>query len=87
MYGQGGLRMEDMGRMVHVFLKGTVKMRECACTTSKPEFFAQIIAAFKAIIAVPAHNARLDGHSLADDNILDAGTNRSHDTSSFVTED
>lgn len=58
--------MEDVGRMVHVFLKGAVKMRECACTTSKPEFFAQIIAAFKTIVAVPAHNARLDSHSLAD---------------------
>lgn len=79
--------MEDMGRMVHVFLKGAVKMRECACTTSKPEFFAQIIAAFKAIVAVSAHNARLDSHSLTDDYILDARTNRSHDTSGFVTED
>jgi hypothetical protein len=58
--------MEDMGRMVHAFLKGAVKMRECFCTTCKTEFFAQVIAAFEAIFTILAHNARLDSHSITD---------------------
>lgn len=58
--------MEDMGRMVHAFLKSTVKMRECFCAASKAKLFAQIIAAFKTIVAFLAHNASLDSYSLAD---------------------
>ena len=58
--------MEDMGRMVHAFLKGAVKMRECTCTASEAKLFAQIVAAFAAIVAVLAHNASLDSNSLAD---------------------
>jgi hypothetical protein len=75
-----------MGRMIHAFLKGAVKMRECFCTASKAKLFTQIIAAFEAIVAVLAHNASLDSNSLADYQILDTGTDSSHDTGSFVTE-
>jgi chaperonin GroEL (HSP60 family) len=55
-----------MSRMVHAFLKGAVKMRECFCTASEAKLFAQIIAAFEAIVAVLAHNASLDSNSLTD---------------------
>jgi hypothetical protein len=41
-----GLRMEDVGGMVHAFLKGTIKVGECFCTASKAKFFAKIVAAF-----------------------------------------
>jgi len=58
--------MEDMGGMVHAFLKRAVKMRECFCTAGKPKFFAQVIAAFEAIVTVLAHNASLDSNSLTD---------------------
>jgi hypothetical protein len=75
-----------MGRMVHAFLKGAVKMRECFCTASKAKLFAQIIAAFEAIVAVLAHHASLDSDSLADDQVLDTRTDCSHETGSFVTE-
>lgn len=78
--------MEDMSRMIHAFLKGAVKMRECFCTASKTKFFAQIIAAFEAIFTLLAHNASLDSHALTDKQILDAGTDLSHDTGSFVAE-
>jgi hypothetical protein len=78
--------VEDMGRMVHAFLKGAVKMRECFCTASEAKLFALIIAAFEAIVAVLAHNASLDSYSLADYQVLDTRTNCSHDTGSFVTE-
>ncbi len=78
--------MEDMGRMVHAVLKGAVKMRECFCTACKAKFFAQIIAALEAVVAFLAHNASLNSHSLADYQVLDAGTDCGHDTGSFVTE-
>ena len=65
-YGRGGLRMEDMGRMVHAFLEGAVKMRECFCTTCEAKFFAQVVAAFEAIFTILAHNACLDSHSITD---------------------
>jgi hypothetical protein len=58
--------MEDMGGVVHAFLKGAVKMRECFCTTSKTKFFAQIIAAFEAVVTVLAHYASFDSNSLTD---------------------
>jgi len=58
--------MEDMGGMVHAFLKSAVKMREGFRTAREAKFFAQIVAAFEAIVAVLAHNASLDGNSLTD---------------------
>ena len=55
-----------MGRMIHAFLKGAVKMRECFCTTCKAEFFAEVVATFETIFTILAHNACLDSHSITD---------------------
>jgi hypothetical protein len=56
--------MEDMGWMVHAFLKGTVKVRKSFCATSKTKVLAEIVAALGAIITVIAHDASLDSDSL-----------------------
>jgi hypothetical protein len=61
-----GLRMEDVGGMVHTFLKGTVKVGKCFRTASKTKAFTQIVAAFGAICATIAHDTSLDGDSLAE---------------------
>lgn len=57
--------MEDVGGMVHTFLKGAVKVGECFCTASKAKAFTQIVAAFGAICATIAHDTSLNGDSLA----------------------
>ena len=58
--------MEDVRRMVHVFLKGTVEVGECFGTASKPKTLAEIVTAFGAIRAVVAHNASLNSNSLSE---------------------
>jgi hypothetical protein len=79
--------MEDVGGMVHAFLKGAVKVGECFRTASKSEIFAQIVSALGAICAVVAHDARLNRNSLSEHEIRDAGTDCRHDAGGFVTED
>ena len=79
--------MEDVGGMVHTFLKGTVKMGECFRTASKAKVFAEIVAAFGAIRATIAHDASLNGDSLTLHQMCDAGTNSSHDAGGFMTKD
>jgi len=79
--------MEDVGGMVHAFLKGAVKVGECFRTASKPEVFAQIVSALGTIRAVVALDARLNRNSLSEHEIGDAGTDCRHDAGGFVTED
>jgi len=35
-----GLRMEDVGGMIHAFLKSTIKVGECFCAASEAKVFA-----------------------------------------------
>jgi hypothetical protein len=56
--------MEDVGGMVHAFLKGAVEVGECFCAASKAEILAEIVAAFGAMVTVIAHDASLNSDSL-----------------------
>ena len=81
------LRVEDVCGMVHAFLKGPVEVREGFGAAGEAEVLAEVIAAALAVVAVPAHDAGLDGDALADDEVLDTRTDGGDDASSFMTED
>ena len=73
--------------MVHILLEGTIEVGEGLGTASEPETLAEVVTALGTKAAVVAHDAGLDGYSLADHEVLDTRTNRGHDASGFVTED
>ena len=79
--------MEDVGGMVYTLLKGTVEVGKCFRTASKAKVFAQIVAAFGAISTIIAHDASLNGDSLTEHKICDAGTKGGHNASGFMTKD
>ena len=79
--------MEDVSWVVHILLEGTIEVGEGLGTASEPETLAEVVTALGTKAAVVAHDAGLDGYSLADHEVLDTRTNRGHDASGFVTED
>ena len=76
-----------MSWVVHILLEGTIEVGEGLGTASEPETLAEVVTALGTKAAVVAHDAGLDGYSLADHEVLDTRTNRGHDASGFVTED
>ena len=76
-----------MGWVVHVLLEGAIEMREGLGATGEPETLAQVVTTLGAEATVVAHDAGLDGHSLADHQVLNTRTNCGYDAGGFVTED
>ena len=76
-----------MSWVVHILLEGTIEVGEGLGTASEPETLAEVVTALGTKAAVVAHDAGLDGYSLADHEVLDTRTNRGHDASGFMTED
>lgn len=72
--------------MVHVLLEGSIEVGEGLGATSKPEAFAKVVTTLGAITAVVAHNAGLDGYSLANHKILNTRANCGHDAGRLMTE-
>ena len=79
--------MEDVGWVVHVLLEGPIEVREGLGATCEPETLAEVVTALGTKAAVVAHDAGLDGYSLADHDVLNTRTNSGYDASGFVTED
>lgn len=79
--------MEDVGWVVHVLLEGSIKVGKGLGATSKPKTLAEVVTTFGAVATVVAHDAGLDGYSLANHKILNTRANRGHDASGFVAED
>ena len=86
--GEGKLysRVEDMGGVVHAFLKSTVCVGEGLCGGAEAHVLAEVVAALGTIGAVVAHDACLDRYSLTGDEVLDTGADSSDDASCFVAE-
>ena len=79
--------MEDVGRVVHMLLEGSIEMGEGLRATCEPKALAQVVTTLGAKATVVAHDAGLDSHSLTNHEVLNVRTNRGHDASGFVTED
>lgn len=79
--------MEDVGWVVHVLLEGSIEVREGLSATSEPKTLAKVVTTLGAVAAVVAHNAGLDGYSLANKEILNTRTNRGHDAGGLVAKD
>ena len=79
--------MDAGGGVVHALLEGAVEVGECLCAAGEAHVLAEVVAALCAVGAVVAHDARLDGYSLARDEVLDTGTDGGDDAGCFVTED
>ena len=77
--------MEDVGRVVHMLLEGSIEMGEGLRATSEPETLAEVVTALGAKATVVTHDAGLDSYSLANHEVLNIRTNRGHDASGFVT--
>ena len=78
--------MEDVRRVVHAVLEGPVGVWEGFCAAAEAHVLAEVVAAFVAVAAVVAHNARLDGHALARNEVLHAWPDGRDDTCSLVSE-
>jgi hypothetical protein len=79
--------VEDVGRVVHVMLEGSIEVGEGLRAAGEAETLAEVVTALGAEATVVAHDAGLDSDSLANHNVPDIRTNRGHDASGFVTED
>lgn len=79
--------MEDVGRVVHVLLEGSIEVGEGLRAASKPKTLAEVVTTLGAEATVVAHDASLDGYSLADHEVLNTRTNRGHNASGFMAED
>ena len=60
-------------------------MWEGFCATAEAHVLAEVVAALGTVGAVVAHDASLDGYSLAGDEVLDPGADGGDDTSGFMT--
>jgi hypothetical protein len=57
--------MEDVGRVVHVLLKGSIEVREGLGAAGEPKTLAKVVPTLGAVATIVAHNTGLDGYSLA----------------------
>lgn len=62
-------------------------MGECLRTGCEAETFAEVVPARRAVVAVTAHNAGLDGDALSGYDVGHAWTDGSNDACGFVAED
>lgn len=79
-------RVKNVCRMVHTLLKRAVQMRECLCTASETETLAKVVAAGRAVVAIAAHDACLDGHALTGNDIRNAWPYGGDDTCCLMPE-
>jgi len=73
--------------VVHVLLEGTIEVGEGFGATSEPKTLAEVVTTLGAEATMVAHDTGLDGHSLADHEVLNTRTNCGHNAGGFVTED
>ena len=59
------IRVQDVSRVIHSALQGTVDMREGGSTTAEAHGLAEVIAAISTKTTVTAHDAGLYGDALA----------------------
>lgn len=79
--------MEDVGRVVHILLEGSIEVGEGLRATGEPKTLTEVVTALGTEATVVAHDAGLDSYSLANHKVPNIRTNRGHDASRFVTED
>lgn len=81
------VRMEDMGGVVHALLEGAVEVGEGLRATGEAHALAEVVSTLCAVVAVVAHDAGLNGDTLAGDEVLHAWTDGGDDTGGFMAED
>lgn len=79
--------MQDMDRMIHLCLQGTINMWIDCGTATKLHFSAEIISPFIAKVAITAVNARLYGYAVTDLEVVDAVSDCCDNTGGFMTQD
>ena len=77
--------MQDMDRMIHLCLQGTINMWIDCSTATKLHFPAEIVSSFVAKVAIATVNARLYGYAVTDLEFFDVGSDCCDNTGGFVT--
>lgn len=70
--------------MVHAALEGAVEVGKCFRTAAKTHALAEVVPALGTEGTIFAHDARLDGNTLARLQMLDAWTDCGNNASCFV---
>lgn len=73
--------------MVHALLEGAIEVREGLRATGEAHALAEVVSALRAVVAVVAHDAGLNGDTLTGDEVLHAWADGGDDTGGFVAED